>query len=404
MTKCDSNYEVSSDNLTIIEDYEVKAFFNKDSGKNNYHIKNNISKKYLMVDDIEFYVLEMLDRNYGVSDINIGVYEKFHTIQVGKVDRFIKNLRNNGFFVNCDSNSKLTKFKQSIFQIRISFSKSNGLFEMLYKYIGHIFFKRNFLIACSIISILGMLCFFSQPQPEIKFNNYALELSLIYIGILVPIFLHEAFHAMTLINFNRKVDDAGIMLYMFIPVLYVNTSDSWMLDKKERILVSAAGPLCDFIIGSWFAIINLLLVDPTYKFISNQIAFFTYARIFLNLNPLLKWDGYYILMDIMDSGNLKEESVKFIKNNCRDIIMFRRKMNRREWNLIIYGVLSTVYVSYFLINILSNKGIANIKLVLNNGFSELNMGMMIGFVISASIFVTIIKLITELLIKTIRRR
>ncbi len=102
----------------------------------------------------------------------------------------------------------------------------------------------------------------------------------------------------------------GILVLVFVPCLYTDVTDAWLLASKwQRILVSAAGMLVELVIASvatiiwWFSqpgLVQLLALDVMVICTINTLA--------VNGNPLLRYDGYYILADLVESPNLWQRS------------------------------------------------------------------------------------------------
>jgi len=123
-------------------------------------------------------------------------------------------------------------------------------------------------------------------------------------------FLHELGHAFSAKLEGGEVHEMGINFLMFMPIPYVNVSTSARFrDKYKRILVSAAGILVE----SFLAALGLLLFLATEPGLIQDIGFNIFiiggiSSIFFNGNPLLKYDGYYILADALGIPNLYQRS------------------------------------------------------------------------------------------------
>ena len=106
----------------------------------------------------------------------------------------------------------------------------------------------------------------------------------------------------------------GMMLLVFTPCLYCDVSDSWMLPSKwKRAAIGAAGMYVEVIIASiatylWWnshaGIFNQLCLDV--MFVSSV------STILFNANPLLRYDGYYILSDLLEIPNLRQKATNIL--------------------------------------------------------------------------------------------
>lgn len=156
--------------------------------------------------------------------------------------------------------------------------------------------------------------------------------------------LHELGHAFTLKHYGGIIPQIGLLMIMFMPAAYTDTSDSYCLVKRyQRVLVIGAGVLVQLIIaaislflwngsspGTWLNFLSYLLMSA---------ALFTVA---LNLNPLAKFDGYYLAVALTGINNLRSRSFGFYKN------LFTRKPIQETGKdaliLALYAPFSFVYI------------------------------------------------------------
>jgi len=124
--------------------------------------------------------------------------------------------------------------------------------------------------------------------------------------------IHEFGHGLSCKRFGGECHEIGFMLLVMTPCLYCNVSDSWRLTNKwHRVVIGAAGMYFEIIIATiatfiwWFA---------TQGFIQDICLQFmlvaSVSTVIFNGNPLLRFDGYYILSDILEIPNLQQKSTK----------------------------------------------------------------------------------------------
>jgi putative peptide zinc metalloprotease protein len=178
--------------------------------------------------------------------------------------------------------------------------------------------------------------------------------------------LHELGHALACKHFGGEVHDLGVMLLAFVPCLYCDVTDSWRLASKwQRIMVSAAGMLVELVIAAvatiiwWHAdssLISLIALDV--------MVISTVHTLAVNGNPLLRYDGYYILSDLVESPNLWQRSRDALSSFASRWILGLRvdedalvPARHRAW-LAAYAVASKVYLALVVVAIV--WGIARI--------------------------------------------
>ena len=126
--------------------------------------------------------------------------------------------------------------------------------------------------------------------------------------------LHELGHAFAVKRWGGEVHEAGIMLLALTPVPYVDASASAAFpEKRNRIVVAAMGMMVELLLAS-IALLIWLEVEPgiVRSIAMNVMIVGGVSTILFNGNPLLRYDGYYILCDLIEIPNLAQRSVRYI--------------------------------------------------------------------------------------------
>lgn len=122
--------------------------------------------------------------------------------------------------------------------------------------------------------------------------------------------LHELGHAFATKRWGGEVHELGIMLLVFMPVPFVDASGaSAFRDKKRRMIVGAAGMLVELFLAA-LAMFVWLVVEPGWvrAIAFNVMLIGSISTILFNINPLLKFDGYFIFADLVELPNLAAHS------------------------------------------------------------------------------------------------
>ncbi len=142
---------------------------------------------------------------------------------------------------------------------------------------------------------------------------------------------HEFAHGLTLKHFGGKVEEMGLMFLYFIPAFYCNVSDAWMLRKRERLLVTAAGGFFQLVIWAWATIGWRFLAQETLaSAVCLVVIGFSGIHTLFNLNPLIRLDGYYLLADALEIPNLRAKAFRHLKRICVAILSGRWSYRRGE--------------------------------------------------------------------------
>ncbi|MFB3891007.1 MAG: hypothetical protein ACE15C_03180 [Phycisphaerae bacterium] len=202
------------------------------------------------------------------------------------------------------------------------------------------------------------------PGEGILSKNNLWILYLCFVGVKI---IHEFSHAFACKKFGRaegtggEVHAMGIMFLIFTPIPYVDASSSWALRSKwRRIVVAAAGVMVELVIASIAAVVwaNTAPGAIIHKVAYNIMFIAGVSTILFNGNPLLRYDGYYALSDLLEIPNLAQRSKQYIYYLVRKHVWGVRQIQNpahtggeKVW-MIFYGVASTIYRVFICVVIL----------------------------------------------------
>jgi putative peptide zinc metalloprotease protein len=168
--------------------------------------------------------------------------------------------------------------------------------------------------------------------------------------------VHESAHGIVCKRFGGRVTSFGLLLLLFIPLPFVDVTSSWRFANKwSRILVSAAGMLVEVFIA---AIACLIWAEsnpgPLQYHAGNVMVAATLHTLLFNANPLMKFDGYYMLSDWLEIPNLSDHGRTYVKSAFKRAY-FGNEIKQpvengwRSTAVKVYGFLSIAW--FFLITI-----------------------------------------------------
>ena len=177
-----------------------------------------------------------------------------------------------------------------------------------------------FLVYC-LISLWGGLILLTRWSDFLYTFTYFFNFKgfLFYsLAIVCTKVLHELAHAYTAKKYGVNVPSMGIALLVLWPVMFTDATDAWRLhDRNKRLAISAAGIITELVLAG-LATIGWAFTDSG---ILNSI-FFVIASanwistLIINLNPALRFDGYYILMDLLGVENLQSRAFNLARREC----------------------------------------------------------------------------------------
>ncbi|HEX4147983.1 MAG TPA: site-2 protease family protein, partial [Pirellulales bacterium] len=184
------------------------------------------------------------------------------------------------------------------------------------------------------------------------FPAYCTPRNLFWLAIVVSALkvLHELGHALACKHWGAECHEIGLMLLVFAPCLYCNVSDAWTLPARwQRIAISAAGMYAECLVAAgctlvWYA------SEPgwLHSLALNVMIVGSVSTIVFNGNPLLRYDGYYILSDLVEVPNLGQRASDALKALAAWWFLGKQlpidtHFGRREWLLAAYAAASGVY-------------------------------------------------------------
>ncbi|WP_224728294.1 M50 family metallopeptidase [Cysteiniphilum sp. JM-1] len=153
------------------------------------------------------------------------------------------------------------------------------------------------------------------------FDLFSLKYILYYLAaLIIAKFSHELGHALTAKAYGLKIPTMGVAFLVLFPMLYTDTQQSWKIkNPNQRLLISVAGVWMEI----YIAIIALWLWLILPFGVLKSICFFlaTYSlltTLVINISPFLRFDGYYVLSDILSMRNLQTRSFALCRWKIRE--------------------------------------------------------------------------------------
>jgi putative peptide zinc metalloprotease protein len=177
--------------------------------------------------------------------------------------------------------------------------------------------------------------------------------NLLLLWLLFPLIklAHEFGHAYAVKAFGDEVHEMGVMILVLTPVPYVDASAAWSFRSKwQRVFVGSAGMVVEVFIAS-LALFVWLNLEPGIPraLCYNTIIIAGISTVLFNANPLLRFDGYYMLMDYLEIPNLRQRATQYLIYLCERYLFGRREAEppvasrgERTW-FVLFSVTSFVY-------------------------------------------------------------
>ncbi len=236
-----------------------------------------------------------------------------------------------------------------------------GIFGLLFSWFGMLIWLGT--VSAGLYYVVGNIReLFFQSSDILKPENFIY----LYISIVIIKIFHEFGHAFACKRFGRlngsggEVHVIGIMFLVFVPLPYVDASSAWAFRKKwHRAIVGLSGVMIELFCAAIAAIIWGNTSIGTLHIIAYNIIFIaSISTLVFNGNPLLRFDAYYVLSDLIEIPNLSQRSKNYIYYLVKKYLWKLRTAHNPAQNLgeriwfVFYGVASTAYRVFICIRIL----------------------------------------------------
>jgi putative peptide zinc metalloprotease protein len=170
------------------------------------------------------------------------------------------------------------------------------------------------LVVLAWILLLVEIAEFDRELPAVaQFFGWP-NLGWLWLTLGVAKILHELGHGLSCRRMGGECHEIGMAFLMFSPCLYCDVSDSWMLPQKwRRIAVALAGMYIELMISAVAILVWWSTRPGLVHFLALQtFVVTTFTTVMLNANPLLQFDGYYILSDLIEVPNLRAKADRLL--------------------------------------------------------------------------------------------
>lgn len=243
---------------------------------------------------------------------------------------------------------------QSVLYFRKQLFDPNQFFGWIEPKLSWIW-SRSFLVLSSLGMLASLLILISNTQDLVASFSDAWRwetVALAMLTILITTVLHECAHGLTCKHFGGEVHDTGVLFILFMPCLYCNVSDAWLIPQKSRRLwITAAGGYCDLCLWAIAVCIwRITVPNCLINYLSFVVLSVCGTRGLINFNPLLRLDGYYLLSDGLGIPNLRQRGREALMGKLRWLLWGAEKPKAEAHGrlLFTYGLMTWVFSIGFL--------------------------------------------------------
>lgn len=162
--------------------------------------------------------------------------------------------------------------------------------------------------------------------------------------------VHECAHAVACMRYGGRVPQCGILWLLFVPLPYVDVTSAWgFRQRRQRLTVSAAGMLAELAIAALAALVwahshDLAIRQQAYLILLSA----SLTTLLFNANPLMRFDGYYLLTDLCELPNLATHGQQHVRALARRFLLgiksppLRLPEGHERW-VLTYGLAAAAW-------------------------------------------------------------
>jgi putative peptide zinc metalloprotease protein len=244
----------------------------------------------------------------------------------------------------------------NILSIRFKGIDPDRFFNFTYPYVRW-FFSVPALVVCILLGLAALtlvLVQFDVFQSRLpSFQSFFQAQNWLWLAVTLTAtkILHELGHGLSCKHFGGECHEIGVMFLVLTPCLYCNVSDSWMLPNRwHRAAIGAAGMYVEVVLASICTFIWWFTEPGPLNYTCLNVMFISsVSTILFNANPLLRYDGYYILSDILEIPNLRQKASTILSRKLGKWCLGLEEPEdpflpkRKQWLFATYTVAAAVY-------------------------------------------------------------
>ncbi|HEX5105719.1 MAG TPA: HlyD family efflux transporter periplasmic adaptor subunit, partial [Pirellulaceae bacterium] len=341
-------------------------------GQRYWTIKDPVSLRYYQLRDEEHFVLGLLDGRHSLAEIVERFERRFapRRLRSGDLAGFLLMLHREGLVVASawgqgehlierrqqKRREKILAQWMNVLAIRLPGVNPNRLLDFLVPRFAWLFSLWTLLIVTTLIGtalLVAAVNFGTLIARLPTFHEFFGPGNILWLAAALALVkvLHELGHAVACKSFGGECNRLGVMLLVFVPALYCDVSDAWMFARPlRRIAVSAAGMAVELVLAAVAAVLWAVTEPGWFNALCLNILFVcSVGTLFINGNPLLRYDGYYILADLLGTPNLSQQASAALRRWSARLfagVDFDQPKLLAEpgWVLLLgYGLASTIY-------------------------------------------------------------
>ncbi len=334
----------------------------KPVGNDEYVVKDRRTRAYFRIGPVESFLLERLD---GVTQPEVvcrAFAEKFNEpLSPDELGDFVDMIRGRNLLETAaatpsaggvaDDEELQDLNGQSWLFFRKSLFDPDWILNRIEPWVRFLWTPGFLALSLACIGLAGFTLWSARAELVSNFPQAVRweTVALIWCTLVLITTVHEFAHGLTCKHFGGEVHEMGVLMIFFMPCFYCDVTDAWLIPRKsQRLWVTAAGGYSDLCVWACSVFLwRVTVPDSLLHYVTQVVLTTCGTRVFLNLNPLLRLDGYYLLGDWLEIPNLRVRARDYFMAHARWLFWGSTRpaaAARGGWLLIYGGVMWLVAV------------------------------------------------------------
>jgi putative peptide zinc metalloprotease protein len=282
----------------MLLDHEIGIVPKKDK-----YIVSNGNDRYFIVNDNTLKLIRSLQSNASIDTAYTSYLgDKGQEVPVDQFRQASLEILKRFSDLRRDISVKYLALRIQIIPARIA-----GKISRIFLFLFHEKLFYPLLLAGLLMNIINPIILWFAGDMTAANLNVSYESVFLYGMLLMAApAVHEFGHIAGCQKFGARHGGIGVGFYFIFPVLYSDVSGIWMLSRKERIKVNLGGIYFELV----YTLLLLIISWITGNMVLRVVSFVNFTVLLQQLNPFLRYDGYWILSDLLNYPNLKPDSRK----------------------------------------------------------------------------------------------
>jgi putative peptide zinc metalloprotease protein len=327
--------------LRVRPDLHISA--QKYEGKTFHVVKDPVCLRYYRFNQQEYFVFSLFDGRHSMEAVRKRFEDEFkpHRLEFQDLESFARQLVTAGLvqhetggagkhlFARRAKQRRMRRIAAitNILYWKIPVFDPDRILTWMYGYLWWVFTWPFFLASvglmlAAVFQVTLHFDTFYAKMPEYE-EFFAFRTAFyMWLSLGVVKVIHEFGHGLSCKAFKGECHEMGVLLMCLSPALYCNVTDAWTVaDKWKRIIISFAGIYVELVIAAlatfvWWYTPTMPIVNYTAMCV---MVLCSVSTVVFNANPLMRFDGYYMMADWLEIPNLRDRANKYLTNTFLEV-------------------------------------------------------------------------------------